>query len=95
MTGKKPHRRKGKSGYPQISNLSLNPLLRWIYRLFLAIDANFRLKRKQVSSEKADPSLGKGWAYFVEQDAYTEYLRKFDNETQPVCAFFTTFLSQS
>ncbi|TFK60790.1 hypothetical protein BDN72DRAFT_778956, partial [Pluteus cervinus] len=47
---------------------------RWIYRLFLAIDANFRLKRRAISSESADPSLNKGWAYFVEQEAYAEHL---------------------
>ncbi|KIJ10277.1 hypothetical protein PAXINDRAFT_86313, partial [Paxillus involutus ATCC 200175] len=35
----------------------------WLYTVFLAIDANFRLKRKNVSSDEADPALGNGWAY--------------------------------
>ncbi|KAG2138229.1 hypothetical protein BD769DRAFT_1626642 [Suillus cothurnatus] len=46
----------------------------WIYALFLAIDANFRLKRKIVSSNTTDPSLSRGWAYFVEEGAYKELL---------------------
>jgi len=40
----------------------------------LAIDACFRLKRRIVSSEKKDPGLGTGWAYFVEDEPYREYL---------------------
>ncbi|KAJ6486562.1 hypothetical protein C8R47DRAFT_979565, partial [Mycena vitilis] len=40
---------------------------RFIHALFLAIDANFRLKRKDVSSEDKDPGLGNGWAFFCEQ----------------------------
>ncbi|KAJ7659687.1 hypothetical protein DFH06DRAFT_947420, partial [Mycena polygramma] len=37
---------------------------RFLYTLFLAIDANFRMKRKHVSSEADDPSLGNGVAFF-------------------------------
>ncbi|TFK60138.1 hypothetical protein BDN72DRAFT_872951 [Pluteus cervinus] len=55
---------------------------RWIYRLFLGIDANFRLKRRDVSSEAADPSLNKGWAYFVEQKAYSQHLLVHSSDTQ-------------
>lgn len=40
---------------------------RFLYSLFLAIDANFRLKRKAVSSDMADPGLCNGLAYFVEK----------------------------
>ncbi|KAG2121984.1 hypothetical protein DEU56DRAFT_917982 [Suillus clintonianus] len=47
---------------------------RWKYALFVAIDANFRLKRKAVSSDTADPSLNAGWAYFVHEDSYKSYL---------------------
>jgi hypothetical protein len=49
---------------------------RWLYALFLAIDANFRLKRKLVSNSARDPGLGKGWAYFVEEYDYKEFLRE-------------------
>jgi hypothetical protein len=36
---------------------------RFLYALFLALDANFRMKRKDVSSEADDPSLGDGVAF--------------------------------
>ncbi|TFK59703.1 hypothetical protein BDN72DRAFT_873011 [Pluteus cervinus] len=55
---------------------------RWIYRLFLAIDANFRLKRRALSSEEADPSLGKGWAYFVDQEPYMAHVEQFEDLPQ-------------
>ncbi|KAF8163893.1 hypothetical protein K438DRAFT_1985004 [Mycena galopus ATCC 62051] len=47
---------------------------KFIYTLFLALDACFRLKRGLVSSELKDPGLGTGWAYFVENEPYREYL---------------------
>lgn len=47
---------------------------RWLYALFLAIDANFRLKRKAISSDERDPSLNAGSAYFVEECEYKTYL---------------------
>ncbi|KAG1847579.1 hypothetical protein F4604DRAFT_1883995 [Suillus subluteus] len=46
----------------------------WLYGLFLAIDANFRLKRHAVSSDETDPSLSQGWAYFVEEKSYKSYI---------------------
>ncbi|KAG1886227.1 hypothetical protein F4604DRAFT_1509274, partial [Suillus subluteus] len=51
-----------------------SPWVRWKYALFIVIDANFRLKRKAVSSDNVDPSLNSGWAYFVEEAAYKAYL---------------------
>ncbi|KAG0696153.1 hypothetical protein DFH29DRAFT_984710 [Suillus ampliporus] len=48
---------------------------RWLYGLFLAIDTNFRLKRRMVSKDSADPGLGRGWAYFVEETAYKKFIR--------------------
>ncbi|KAJ7222855.1 hypothetical protein B0H12DRAFT_1241055, partial [Mycena haematopus] len=47
---------------------------RFLYALFLAMDANFRMRRKKVSSEEADPSLGDGWSFFVKLAPYYEYL---------------------
>ncbi|GBE78836.1 hypothetical protein SCP_0200330 [Sparassis crispa] len=47
-------------------------------RLFLSIDANFRLKCKKVSSDQVDPGLNHGYAYFVEEKAYKEHLRTYD-----------------
>ncbi|KAG1726701.1 uncharacterized protein EDB91DRAFT_1330919 [Suillus paluster] len=46
----------------------------WLCGLFLAIDANFWLKRKAVSNDNVDPSLSRGWGYFVEEDAYKGFL---------------------
>ncbi|KAJ7850849.1 hypothetical protein B0H13DRAFT_2360511 [Mycena leptocephala] len=50
------------------------PEKRFLYILFLALDACFRLKRRLVSSELKDPSLGPGWGYVVENAAYREHL---------------------
>ena len=33
--------------------------------LFVALDANFRLRCRAVSSNEKDPSLSEGWGYFV------------------------------
>ncbi|KAJ7160358.1 hypothetical protein C8R46DRAFT_1164810 [Mycena filopes] len=58
------------------------PDKQFLYGLFLAIDANFQLKRKDVSSEKKDPGLGKGWVFYCEIDAYMEHVRKHWNDKQ-------------
>ncbi|GBE78369.1 hypothetical protein SCP_0112540 [Sparassis crispa] len=61
---------------------------RWIYRLFIRLDANFHLKRKKVSSDSIDPGLNHGYAYFVEEKAYKEYLSTYDSlvkEEQSTC----------
>ncbi|KAG2123716.1 hypothetical protein BD769DRAFT_1628906 [Suillus cothurnatus] len=50
------------------------PDKRWLYAQFLAIDANFRLARKNVSSDRIDPGLSRGWAYFVEETGFKEFL---------------------
>ncbi|KZT38987.1 hypothetical protein SISSUDRAFT_968609, partial [Sistotremastrum suecicum HHB10207 ss-3] len=47
----------------------------WMFTLFLAIDANFRLKLKDRGDSK-DPELGSGWAYFVEHMAYLAEIAK-------------------
>ncbi|KAG2353921.1 hypothetical protein BDR07DRAFT_1454304 [Suillus spraguei] len=47
---------------------------RWLYSLFVAIDANFRLKRCIVSKDAVDPSLSCGWGYFVDETAYKTYI---------------------
>ncbi|KAG2054965.1 hypothetical protein BDR06DRAFT_982211 [Suillus hirtellus] len=58
------------------------PEVRWLYGLFLAIDVNFHLAQKNVSSDKVDPSLSKGWAYFVEEDGYKVFLKDVSKELQ-------------
>ncbi|KAH7906735.1 hypothetical protein BJ138DRAFT_1219206 [Hygrophoropsis aurantiaca] len=49
----------------------------WLYALFVASDANFRMDRLNKSSEKTDPSLGSGWHYFVEQTKFKAILDRF------------------
>ncbi|KAF8191761.1 hypothetical protein BJ912DRAFT_1021968 [Pholiota molesta] len=51
----------------------------WLYSLFIGIDANFRLKRLNVSSSERDPGLNRGYAYMVEEQKFKSYLHEFDN----------------
>lgn len=55
-------------------------VIRWLYCLFLAIDANFRLKLKTRGIK--DPELGSGLAYFVNTVKFQEHLKNHvhDNE---------------
>lgn len=43
--------------------------------------------RLNVSSEAADPSLSRGWSYFVENQAYTEHLAKYGAQVDVVRKF--------
>ncbi|KZS90570.1 hypothetical protein SISNIDRAFT_386166, partial [Sistotremastrum niveocremeum HHB9708] len=52
----------------------------WLFTLYLAIDANFRLKLKDRGISK-DPELGSGWAYFVEHTKYMEQISKSQDLT--------------
>lgn len=49
-------------------------LFRWLYRCFLAVDANFRLKLK--NREISDPETGSGWSYFVENERYGKHVSR-------------------
>jgi hypothetical protein len=60
-------------GYNSIYSRELTRT-RFLYILYIAIDACFRLKRRLVSSERKDPGLGTGWAYFTEDMPYRKYL---------------------
>ncbi|KZT04662.1 uncharacterized protein LAESUDRAFT_657482, partial [Laetiporus sulphureus 93-53] len=53
------------------------PERRWLYRLFLGMDANFRLKRKNVSSDAADPGLNTGIAFFIEEKRYKAHIKMY------------------
>jgi hypothetical protein len=79
----------GMFGSTFIAGCSLIIFIRWKYALFLAIDANFRLKRKLVSSDNVDPSLNAGSCYFVEETAYKQYLSERGCEPQEVRSYFT------
>ena len=53
---------------------------RWLYDLFLAIDANFRLKQKTRGIK--DPELGSGLAYFVNNGRFEEHLKSHVDENE-------------
>ncbi|KAJ7488629.1 hypothetical protein B0H11DRAFT_1720431 [Mycena galericulata] len=55
---------------------------RHLYALFLALDANFRMRRKKISSEEKDPSLGDGWSLYGKIAPYYDYLAKNWNQKQ-------------
>ncbi|KIK80550.1 hypothetical protein PAXRUDRAFT_15722 [Paxillus rubicundulus Ve08.2h10] len=59
-----------------------SPSRSWLYTQFVAIDTNFQLKRKNVSSDTVGPSLSQGWSYFVEQGAYKAHLSLHSVEAQ-------------
>ncbi|KAK0484196.1 hypothetical protein EDD18DRAFT_1311906 [Armillaria luteobubalina] len=40
----------------------------WLDRLFVSVDANFRLKRFNISSDHCDPRLNKGYSYFIDSE---------------------------
>lgn len=53
---------------------------RWLYRCFLAVDANFRLKLKNRGI--SDPETGSGWSYFVESKEYIKHITQNTVETE-------------
>ena len=62
----------------------LFPEISWLYSLFLGLDANFCLKRKDVSNDRQDGSLSSGWSYFVLNAPYKEHLAKYNSESKLV-----------
>lgn len=41
------------------------------------MDANFRLRSKLRGLKGKDPTLGPGWAYFVDHEMYAEFIREY------------------
>ncbi|KAF9458781.1 hypothetical protein BDZ94DRAFT_1284675 [Collybia nuda] len=56
---------------------------RWLYTLFLGIDANFHLKRLAVSNDVHDPGLNHRFVYIVEEQAFKSHLKEFDTQIPP------------
>ncbi|KAI0691764.1 hypothetical protein BC835DRAFT_1256150, partial [Cytidiella melzeri] len=55
--------------------------LKYAYTTVIALDANFRLRRRAVSNESRDPALSSGWGYFVADKPYREYPKdRVDND---------------
>ncbi|KII82921.1 hypothetical protein PLICRDRAFT_83984, partial [Plicaturopsis crispa FD-325 SS-3] len=53
---------------------------KWIYTLYLGIDANFRMVRKLVSNITVDPSLVDGKAYLVARKDYMEHVLSYPEQ---------------
>ncbi|KAJ7122599.1 hypothetical protein C8R43DRAFT_899793, partial [Mycena crocata] len=54
----------------------------FLYVLFLALDANFRLKRKDVSTEEKDPGLGDGLSFYGEVETYMAHVAEHWDKPQ-------------
>ncbi|KAJ3537499.1 hypothetical protein NMY22_g5569 [Coprinellus aureogranulatus] len=55
----------------------------FLHALNLGLDANFRLKRKDVSSDAADPGLSRGYSYFVKDTNFRSELEPHKNDQEP------------
>jgi len=61
-------------------------LTRWLAALFICLDANFRLKRKNISNSLTDPSLTNGAAILAPGHDFATFLGKFEKLViQDVC----------
>ncbi|KAJ7796028.1 hypothetical protein B0H14DRAFT_2391100 [Mycena olivaceomarginata] len=56
--------------------------LRFLYTIYWAMDACFRLKRKKISSWASDPSLQDGWAYFTAWKLYGPYTKTLEDQKE-------------
>ncbi|KAF7288624.1 CxC2 domain-containing protein [Mycena indigotica] len=67
----------------------------YLYKLILAVDANFRLKNRIRANAHNDPSLIAGRGYFVESDAYKAHLKAYVNEKDiSTCVAFAALLQK-
>jgi hypothetical protein len=64
---------------------SLTSLFRWLYRLFLAMDANFRLSNRASKGRADDPPLQPGSAFMIDPRIVADYVKNFIDEKE-VCA---------
>jgi hypothetical protein len=53
---------------------------RYIYTQFLAVDGNFKLRLKDRGI--TDPELAPGWAYFVEEENYQNFIKDYIDEPE-------------
>ncbi len=68
-------------------------LFRYLYQLTLAVDANFRLKRKERGIQ--DKSLSDGLAYIVQNDTYSKFLNAVPDFNEVFLILVTSFVSHS
>lgn len=60
--------------------IKINHVSRFLYFLFLSVDACFRLKRRLVSNEEKDPGLATGATYFVPDGPFREFLKQVTDQ---------------
>lgn len=63
-----------------LNNLDLR-VHRHKYTLFISLDGNFRLNQTSKYSDPSDVPLNKGNAYFVNQDQFGDYLKRYDDSS--------------
>ncbi|GJE98381.1 CxC2 domain-containing protein [Phanerochaete sordida] len=54
--------------------------MKYLYWMYVSLDACFRIKRYDISDAEKDPVLDDGMAYFVKRDPYKEQLKKYKNQ---------------
>jgi len=57
-----------------------NDLIRFLYILYISVDANFKLKGKERGLK--DVELMPGWGPFVEESAYQNFLTNYVNQPE-------------
>ncbi|KZP18026.1 hypothetical protein FIBSPDRAFT_956592 [Athelia psychrophila] len=67
----------------------------WLYALMIGMDACFRLQNRSRSSDTKDPTLGPGWATFVDDAPYHEHLKNYihKDEISSCAGFAAIFLA--
>ncbi len=59
--------------------VSYSALRRWLYTLFIMVDANFRAKLKDRGLEDAE--LGPGWSHYVENSKFKAHVDSLGRQT--------------
>ncbi|KAJ7430891.1 hypothetical protein B0H11DRAFT_2262792 [Mycena galericulata] len=73
----------------------VDPKFSYLYKLIVAMDANFKLKNRIRANEHHDPSLGPGWGAFVEPKKYHKHLRKYVGEKDiSTCIAFAALMQK-
>jgi hypothetical protein len=85
--GSVPQGVRGGLGLLSIGLRYVAPFYSFLFALYLAIDANFRLCRRDVSSEAKDPGIMRGWAFFGAVTQYMAHLEAHVGETQEVSLY--------
>lgn len=52
--------------------------------LIVGMDANFRLRSKLRSLWSKDPTLCPGWAYFVNNGTYADFIKEYVDEEEVI-----------